>query len=57
MQNSERWPDLRRPLLTGLALGLFLLLLPLAALGSDLVLSAARLRRTGDRACLKWHAR
>ncbi len=34
MQNSERWTDLRRPLLTGLALGLFLLLLPMAALGS-----------------------
>ena len=29
----------------------------LAALGSDLVLSAARLRRTGDRASLKWYVR
>ncbi len=33
LQNRERWAGLRRPFLTGLALGVFLLLLPLAALG------------------------
>ncbi len=33
LQKLERWAALRRPFLTGLALGAFLLLLPLAALG------------------------